>query len=169
MRTVAVRYTFTIGVPVVDRYSHFGGISCLIGGDDFLFAVCWSEGKAAFFVKLDLCSVYGDGIYIFLVNGDRLCFTIGFAFFNAGDYRPNIVKRYAVGTKICYVQALINEHGINNIFSVGIYAKRFIVCIVHKRAQLRLGEILIRYKIGNKHGSAVVGGIYRYLLRILKE
>ena len=45
----------------------------------------------------------------------------GLAVLNAADYRLNIIKRYAVGTKICYVQALVNKHCINNIFSVRLY------------------------------------------------
>ena len=35
--------------------------------------------------------------------------------------------------------------------------------------KFRLGKILIGHQIGDKHGSAVVGGVYRHRLRILKE
>lgn len=40
---------------------------------------------------------------------------------NAADYRQNVVERYAVGAKICYIKALVNKHCINNIFSVRLY------------------------------------------------
>lgn len=65
-------------MPVVDRYGHFCGVARLVGDNDFLLAVCGSEGKAVVFVKRDLCAVYGDGIYIFLVNRYGLRFAIDF-------------------------------------------------------------------------------------------
>lgn len=108
-------------MPVVDRYGHFGGVARLIGDNDPLPAVCRSKGKAAVFVKRDRRAVYGDGIHIFLVDRDRLRLAIGLAVFYAADDRLNIVNSQTVGTKICYVQALINEHCINNIFSVRLY------------------------------------------------
>ena len=80
-------------MPVVDRYGHFGGVARLVGDNDFLLAVCGSEGKAVVFVKRDLCAVYGDGIYIFLVNRYGLRFAIGLAVLNTADYRMNIIKR----------------------------------------------------------------------------
>ena len=169
MRAVAVGFPIAKSMPVVDRYGHLVNIARLVGDNDFLLAVCRSESKAAAFIKPDLRAVYGDGIHICLVNGDRLRLAVGLSVLNAADDRLNIVKRYAVGAKVCYVQALINEHCINNIFSVGVYAERLLVRTVHKRAQLRLGEIPIGHQIGDKHGSAVVGSIYRHLLRILKE
>ena len=43
------------------------------------------------------------------------------AVLNAGNNGPNIVKRYAVGAKVCYVNVFINKHYINNIFSVRLY------------------------------------------------
>ena len=108
-------------MPVIDRYGHFGGVACLISDNDFLFAVCGSESKDAVFIKRDLCAVYGNCIYILLVNCNCLCLAVGLAVFNAADYRQNVVKRYAVGAKICYVHALVNKHCINNIFSVRLY------------------------------------------------
>ena len=96
---------------VIDRrYGHFGSVARTIGNNNLLIAVCRGKNKAASIVKLNLRAVYGDGAYIFLVNGDCLCFTIGLAILNAVDYRPNIIKRYAVGTKIGYIQALVNKH-----------------------------------------------------------
>ena len=156
-------------MPVVDRYGHFGGVACFVGNNYFLLTVCRRENKTVAYVKRDRRSVYGDGIYILLGNCNRPCFTIGLAVFYAADDRPHIIKRQAVGTKIGYVQARVNKHYINNILSVGFYAERLIVPTVHKTFQLLLGEILICYQIGSKHNSAVVGGVYRYLLRILKE
>ena len=108
-------------MPVVYRHGHLGGVACLIGDNDFLFAVRRRESKAAVFIKRDLCAVYGNCIYILLVNCNCLCLAVGLAVFNAADYRPDIIERYAVGAKICDVQALINEHCINNIFSVRLY------------------------------------------------
>ena len=156
-------------MPVVDRYGHFGGVARFVGNNYFLLTVCRRENKAAVFIERDRRSVYGDGICILLVNCNRLRFAVGLAVLNTADYRRNIIKRYAVGTKVCYVQTLVNKHCINNIFSVGFYAERLIIRTVHKRAQLLFGEILICYQIGDKHNSAVIGGVYRYLLRILKE
>ena len=156
-------------MPVVDRYAHFGGVARLVGDNDSLPAVRRGEDKAAVFVKLDLRSVHGDGVHILFVNGDRLRFAAGLSVLNAGDHGLNIVKRYAVGAKICYVHALVNEHCINNIFSVGVYAERLLIPAEYERLKLRLGEILICHQIRDKHGSAVVGGVYRHRLRVLKE
>ena len=157
------------GMPVVDRYGHFGGVACLVGSNNLLLAVCRREGKAVVFVKRDLRAVYGDSVHILFVNGDRLCFTVGLAVFYAADDRLNIIKCYTVGTKVCYIQPRVNKHCINNVFPVGVYAKRLLISAEYKRLKLRLGKILIGHQIGNKHGSAVVGGVYRHRLRILKE
>jgi len=156
-------------MPVVDRYGHFGGVARLVGDNNLLLAVRRREDKAAAFVKLDLRSVHGDGVHILFVNGDRLRLAVGLAVLNAGDHRLNIVKRYAVGTEVCYVQALINEHCINNILTVGVYAERLLVPAEYESLKLRLGEIPIGHQIGDKHGSAVIGGVYRHRLRVLKE
>ena len=169
MRTVAVGCPFTVSVPGVDRHGHFCGIAGLVGNYDLLSTVCRSKAEAVAFVKLDRRAVYGNGIYILLGNCNRPCSTIGLAVFYAADDRLHIIKRQAVGTKIGYVQARVNKHYINNILSVGFYAERLIVPTVHKRFQLLFGEILICYQIGSKHDPAVIGGVYRYLLRILKE
>ena len=80
-------------MPVVDRYGHVGGVARLVGDNDFLLAVCGSEGKAVVFVKRDLCAVYGNGINILLINSNGLCLTIGLAVLNTADYRMNIIKR----------------------------------------------------------------------------
>ena len=98
---------FSAGMPVVDRYGHFGGVARFVGNNYFLLTVCRGENKAAVFIERDRRSVYGDGICIFFGNCNRLRFAVGLAVFNAADYRLNIIKRYAVGTKICYVQAYI--------------------------------------------------------------
>ena len=108
-------------MPVVYRHGHLGGVACLIGDNDFLFAVCRRKNKAVVLVKLDRRSIYGNCIYILLVNCNCLCLAVGLAVFNAADYRPDIIERYAVGAKICYIKALINKHCINNIFSVRLY------------------------------------------------
>ena len=121
MRTVAVRFPIAKGVPVVYRYGHFGGVAGLIGDDYFLFAVRRRENKAAVFVKRDRRAVYGNGINMLFINHNSLRFAVGLAVFYAADDRLNIVKRYSVGAKICYVHALVNEHYINNIFTVGLY------------------------------------------------
>ena len=70
-------------MPVVYRYGHFGGVARLVGDNDLLLAVCGSKDKAAVFIKRDLRAVYSDGIYIFLVNGDRLRLAVGLAVLNA--------------------------------------------------------------------------------------
>ena len=49
----------TSGMPVVDRYAHFGGVARLVGDNDPLLAVRRREDKTAVFVKRDLCAVYG--------------------------------------------------------------------------------------------------------------
>ena len=169
VRTVAVGRPFTVSVPVVDRHGHFCGIAGLVGNYDLLSAVCRSKAEAVAFVKLDRRAVYGNGIYILLGNCNRPCSTIGLAVFYAADDRLHIIKRQAVGTKIGYVQARVNKHYINNILSVGFYAERLLVPAEYERLKLCLGEILIGHQIGDKYGSAVVGCVYRYLLRILKE
>ena len=169
VRAVAVRLPFTVGMPVVDRYGHLGGVARLVGDNDSLPAVRRGEDKAAAFIKRDRRAVYGDGIHVLFGNGDRLRIAVGLAVLNAADYRQNVVKRYAVGTKVCYVQALINEHCINDIFPVGIYAERLLIPAEYESLKLRLGEIPIGHQIRDKHGSAVVGGVYRHRLRFLKE
>ena len=156
-------------MPVVDRYGHFGGVARLVGDNDFLLAVCGSEGKAVVFVKRDLCAVHGDGVHILFVNGDRLRLAVSLSVLNAGDHRPNIVKRYAVGAKVCYVQALVNEHCINNMLPAGVYVERLLVPAEYEGFQFLFGKIPIGHQIRDKHGSAVVGGVYRHRLRILKE
>ena len=105
----------------------------------------------------------------FTCHNHGLCLTIGLAVLNTADYRLNIIKRYTVGAKVCYVNIFINKHYINNIFSVGFYAKRFFIRTEYKRVQFSLGKLLICYQIGYKHNSAVIYGIYSYLLCILKE
>ena len=90
-------------MPVVDRYGHLGGVARLVGDNDSLPAVRRGEDKAAAFIKRDRRAVYGDGIHILFVNGDCLRLAVGLAVLNAGDHRLNIVKRYAVGTEVCYV------------------------------------------------------------------
>ena len=77
----------------MDRHGHLGGVACLIGDNDFLFAVRRRESKAAVFIKRDLCAVYGNCIYILLVNCNCLCLAVGLAVFNAADYRPDIIER----------------------------------------------------------------------------
>ena len=121
VRAVAVRLPFAESMPVVYRHGHFGGVARLIGNDYPLPAVCRSKDKAAVFVKRDRRAVYGDGIHILFVNGDCLRLAVGLAVLNAADDRLNIVNSQTVGTELCYVQALINEHCINNIISVRLY------------------------------------------------
>ena len=100
---------------------HFSGVACVIGDNDLLLTVRRREGKAACFVERDRRAVYGNGINVLFVNGDRLRLAVGLAILNAGNNGPNIVKRYTVRAEICYVQALVNKHCINNIFSVRLY------------------------------------------------
>ena len=126
------------GMPVVNRYGHFGGVAGLVGDNDFLFTVRRRENKAVVFIERDLCAVYGDGVHILLVNGDRLCFTIGLAVFYAADDRLNIVNCYAVGTKVCYIQVRVNKHRINNVFPVSVYAKRLLISAKYERLKFRL-------------------------------
>ena len=92
---------------VCPNLGHIACVARFVGNNYFLLAVCRRENKAAVFIERDLRSVYGDGICIFFGNCNRLRFAVGLAVFNAADYRLNIIKRYAVGTKICYVQAYI--------------------------------------------------------------
>ena len=126
------------GMPVVNRYGHFGGVAGLVGSNNLLLAVCRRKNKTAVFVKRDLCAVHGDGVYILFVNGDRLCFTIGLAVFYAADDRLNIVNCYAVGTKVCYIQARVNKHCINNVFPASVYAKRLLISAKYERLKFRL-------------------------------
>ena len=37
MRTVAVRFPFVEGMPIVDCHGHFGGVAGLIGDDNFAY------------------------------------------------------------------------------------------------------------------------------------
>ena len=94
------------GMTVVDRYGHLGGVAHPVGDNDFLLAVCRSKGKAAVFVKRDLRAVYGDGVHILFVNGDRLCLAIDFAVLNAGDNRACAVKHNAVRADVVRIAAL---------------------------------------------------------------
>ena len=109
------------GMSVIDRDGHFSGVACLIGDNDLLLTVRRREGKAACFVERDRRAVYGNGINVLFVNGDRLRLAVGLPVLNAGNNGPNLVKRYTVRAEICYVQALVNKHCINNIFSVRLY------------------------------------------------
>ena len=67
--------------------------------NDFLFAVRRRESKAAVFIKHDLCAVYGNRIYILLVNCNCLCLAVGLAVFNAADYRPAIIRICAASAR----------------------------------------------------------------------
>ena len=96
MRAVAAGFPIAKGVPVMNCYGHFGNIACFVGSNDFLLAVCRRKNKAVVLVKLNRRSVYGNCLYVLLVNCNRLRFAINLAVLNAADYRLNIVKRYAV-------------------------------------------------------------------------
>ncbi len=169
MLTVIVRYPFTKGMTVVDCYGHLCIIARFVGDNYLLLAVCRWENKTSVCIKRNHRTVYGNGINILLINSNGLCLTIGLTVLNTADYRLNIIKRYTVGAKICYVNIFINKHYINNIFSVGFYAERFFIYTEYKRVQFSLGEFPICYQIGYKHNSAVIYGIYSYLLCILEE
>ena len=70
-------------VTVIDRHRHLGGVTRLVGDNDFLLAVCRREDKAAVFVKRDRHSVDCNGINIFFGNRNPLCLTVSFAVLNA--------------------------------------------------------------------------------------
>ena len=130
-------------MPVVDRYAHFGGVARLVGDNDLLRAVCRSKGKAAVFVKRDLCAVYGDGIYIFLVNRYGLCLAIDFAVLNAGDNRACAVKHNAVRANVVHVARRIGQSDIDNVFVIGVNAERCGVRCEGHAVKLRFGKLLI--------------------------
>ena len=130
-------------MPVVDRYGHFGGVARLVGDNDFLLAVCGSEGKAVVFVKRDLCAVYGDGIYIFLVNRYGLRFAIDFAVLNAGDNRACAVKHNAVRADVVRIACIIGQSDIDNVFVIGVNAKRCSVYGEGHAVKLRFCQFLI--------------------------
>ena len=51
----------------------------------------------------------------------------------------------------------------------GVYVERLLVPAEYEGFQFLFGKIPIGHQIRDKHGSAVVGGVYRHRLRILKE
>ena len=170
VRAVAVGYPFTVGMPVVYRYGHFGGVARLIGDDDSLLAVRRREDKAAVFVKRDLRAVYGDGVYILLVNGERLCLAIGLAVLNAGDNGDCSVKHDAVCVNVGSVSAGIGQFCINNILVIGIDTERCGICRKGHSRKFRFGKRLFAQQVFNCHRlAAVVSGRNSYRLRILKE
>ena len=130
-------------MPVVDRYGHFCGVARLVGDNDFLLAVCGSEGKAVVFVKRDLCAVYGDGIYIFLVNRYGLRFAIDFSVLNSGDHRACAVKHNAVRADVVRIACIIGQSDIDNVFVIGVNAKRCSVYGEGHAVKLRFCQFLI--------------------------
>ena len=130
-------------MPVVDRYGHFCGVARLVGDNDFLLAVCGSEGKAVVFVKRDLCAVYGDGIYIFLVNRYGLRFAIDFSVLNAGDHRACAVKHNAVRADVVRIACIIGQSDIDNVFVIGVNAERCGVRCEGHAVKLRFCQFLI--------------------------
>ena len=122
MRTVAVRFPFVEGVPVIDRYGHFGGVAGLIGDDNFLLTVRRRENKAACFVKRNLRAVYGNGngINILFVNSNGLRLAIGLAVLYALDNWACSVKHDAVRADISTVSRSVNQQHIYNILVIGI-------------------------------------------------
>ena len=96
----------TSGMPVVDRHGHLGGVAGFVGDYDSLPAFRRSESKAVVFIECDLRFIDNNGIDILLVNGNGLCLAVDFAVLNPADDRLNIVKRYAVGAKVCYSRAV---------------------------------------------------------------
>ena len=157
-------------MPVVDRYGHFGCVARLVGDNDSLLAVCRREDKAAVFVKRDLCAVYGDGIHIFLGDRNRLCCTIGFAGFNAGDNGDCCVQHDAVCVNVGNVSAGIGQFCINNILVIGIDTERCGVRCEGHAVKLRFGKLFSRQQIFDRYRlTAVVGCGDRHRLRVLKE
>ena len=130
-------------MPVVDRYGHFGGVARLVGDNDFLPAVRRREDKAAAFVKCDLLSVYGDGIHILFVNGDRLRLAVGLAVFYAGDHRACAVKHNAVRANVVHVARRIGQSDIDNILVIGVNAERCGVRCEGHAVKLRFCQFLI--------------------------
>ena len=130
-------------MPVVDRYAHFGGVARLVGDNNPLLAVRRREDKAAVFVKRDLCTVYGDGIHIFLGDRDRLCRTIGLAVFYTGNNGACAVKHDAVRANAVHVARRIGQFDIDNVFVIGVNAERCGVRCEGHAVKLRFGKLLI--------------------------
>ena len=130
-------------MPVVDRYGHFGGVARLVGDNDFLLAVCGSEGKAVVFVKRDRRAVYGNGIHIFLGDRDHLRLAVGLAVLNAGDNRACAVKHNAVRSDVVRIACLIGKSDIDNVFVIGVNAKRCGVYGEGHAVKLRFCQFLI--------------------------
>ena len=73
-----------ICVSVVDGYNHFGRyISCLVGNNDFLCALCRLQCKLIAFIQSSRSAVYGDAFKIVFCNGKCLFFAIGLSVFNS--------------------------------------------------------------------------------------
>ena len=130
-------------MPVVDRYGHFGGVARPVGDNDPLLAVRRREDKAAVFVKRDRRAVYGNGIHIFLGDRDRLCRTIGLAVFYAGDHGACAVKHNAVRANVVHVARRIGQFDIDNVFVIGVNAKRCGVRCEGHAVKLRFCQLLI--------------------------
>ena len=130
-------------MPVVDRYGHFGGVARLVGDNDSLLAVCGSEGKAVVFVKRDLCAVHGDGVQILFVNGNYLRLAVGLAVLNAGDNGACSVKHNAVRADVVRIACIIGQSDIDNVFVIGVNAKRSGVRCEGHAVKLRFCQFLI--------------------------
>ena len=127
VRAITVRCPFTVSMPVVDRYGHLGAVARLVGDNNLLLAVRRSKNKAVVFVKRDRCSVYGNGINVLFVNGDRLRFAIDLAFLNAGDNGACSVKHNAFRADIRYISRRIGQSYIDNILVIGIDVKGAVI------------------------------------------
>ena len=157
-------------MPVVDRNDHLGGVARFVDDNDSLLAVCRSKGKAVVFIKHDRRSVYGDGVHILFVNGDRLCIAVGLAVLNAGNNRACSVKHNAVRANVVRIARRIGQFDIDNVFVIGVNAERCGVRCEGHAVKLRFGKLFSRQQIFNRYRlTAVVGCGDRHRLRVLKE
>ena len=157
-------------MPIVDRHGHLSGVAGFVGDYDSLPAFRRRESKAAAFVKCDLCAVYGDGVHILFVNGDRLRLAVGLAVFYAGDHGACAVKHNAVRANVVHVARLIGKSDIDNIFVIGVNAERCGVRCEGHAVKLRFGKLFSRQQIFDRNRlAAVVGCGDGHRLRVLKE
>ena len=72
-------------MPVVDRDGHLGGVACLVGEQrSSARRPPEQRVKLPCFVERDRRAVYGDGVHVLFVNGDRLRLAVGLPVLNAG-------------------------------------------------------------------------------------
>lgn len=124
-------------------YGYCSFILCFVGNNDCLCTLCRIQRKLIVCIECNLCAVYFHTFNIFFRNGNRLCFTVGLAVFNAGNYGSNAIKHNDLGINVCYIAACVGQLCINNILVTGVDTKHLGVCGKGCTCKFRFVQFLI--------------------------